>query len=300
MLAMLILVATPCVRHRSPTLLFFATWQVALGGLFPLFGFLASCANGPAWKGESPDGWIGCFEVGKIVLLPLVCWALASIYALELWRVEDRTRSWLILGCSQGVVLSGYFCLWMLAWMGQWPSVLRASRPAEILLGLAILMLPFLACGYFFHHTRQLWREGSMRKSRFWLGQLWGLPFWLGSIYNARRIYSELPEEPPPGCFVVTAAAHGHPILVGPFVPIERGGLVRRANIQLLTFWELERCWTVRLPRSHQAFRRVYNPVGRKLARFIARPWLADAAYLALKPAEWLAALTLKLTSYKL
>lgn len=289
----LLLVAAPAIRQRLWLLLVGASWRVILGMLLPLAAFIASCAEEPAWKGASPGGWIGCFDAAKFVLLPLAAWALACVYALEVWRVEQRARSWLVLGCSQGAVVSGYFCLRLLSSVTAWPGFFRVQGLGEVLCVLAILMMPFVVYAYFAYRTRQLWRESGMSKIKFWLSQLWGLPFWIGALFNARRIYDNLPDEPPQGCFVVTAAARGHAQLVGPFVLHTRHGLVRSVNRQLLTFWAFERRWQATAPRTHRAFRRCYNVAGRRLARRLNNPWLADAAYLALKPAEWFAAFTL-------
>jgi hypothetical protein len=48
-------------------------------------------------------------------------------------------------------------------------------------------------------------------------------------------------------------------------------------------------------PRLHIVLRRIYDVVGKTLARKIQNPFMADIAYVALKPAEWLARLILKI-----
>ncbi len=194
-----------------------------------------------------------------------------------------------MLGCSQGAVVSGYFCLRLLCSSSSGPGFFGARGLGEVLLVCALLAMPFVACAYFGYRTRQLWCESGMSKFKFWFSQLWGFPFWVGALLNARRIYSNLPDEPPQGCFVVTAASRGHAAVVGPFEAHERNGVVRRVNRQLLTLWAFETRWQTRAPQSHRAFRRVYNVLGRRCARCLRNRWLADAAYLALKPAEWLA-----------
>lgn len=289
-----LLAVAPAIQRRSWLALIGASWRVVLAMLLPLAAFIVTCADEPSWKGASRGGWIGCFDAAKLVLLPLVAWSLACVYALEIWRVEQRAKSWLVLGCSQGAVVSGYFCLRILIYVFAWPDSLPARGLGEVLLLFAILLMPFVVCAYFAYRTRQLWRESEMSKLKFWLSQLWGLPFWIGALFNARRIYANLPDEPPQGCFVVTAAARGHAQLVGPFVPHARHGRVRPVNHQLLTFWAFEQRWQATAPRTHRAFRRLYNTVGPRLARRLTNPWLADAAYLALKPAEWLVARLLR------
>jgi hypothetical protein len=66
---------------------------------------------------------------------------------------------------------------------------------------------------------------------------------------------------------------------------------VRFANQQLITLWQLEALWRTTALRSHTIFRRGYNLFGPIIARRITSPWVADAAYVALKPAELLARL---------
>jgi hypothetical protein len=131
-----------------------------------------------------------------------------------------------------------------------------------------------------------------MRSARcpFWsygLTLLLSLPFWAACLRSARMIYDRLPDTAPRGCFVVTAAGRGHQRLVGPFLQMNRRGCIRRVNRQLATFWQFEDAWQAGAPRSHAAFRRVYNRIGSRIARRIVSPWTADVVFLALKPAEW-------------
>ena len=46
-------------------------------------------------------------------------------------------------------------------------------------------------------------------------------------------------------------------------------------------------------PRTHHLLRRTYNSIGPRLAAVTIRPLAADLAYVALKPAEWIAWLAL-------
>lgn len=48
-------------------------------------------------------------------------------------------------------------------------------------------------------------------------------------------------------------------------------------------------------PSLHRWIRKIYDVAGRRLARRIQNPFLADAAYLLLKPWEWSAGLVLKI-----
>jgi hypothetical protein len=59
------------------------------------------------------------------------------------------------------------------------------------------------------------------------------------------------------------------------------------ANRQLATFWALENAWQNQWPASYRGFRRVYNVMGPVVAACLRNAWLADLAYLCLKPLEW-------------
>ena len=47
-------------------------------------------------------------------------------------------------------------------------------------------------------------------------------------------------------------------------------------------------------PRLHAALRAVYDRFGPRLAASMTHPLLADVAYMAIKPAEWLATALLR------
>ena len=91
----------------------------------------------------------------------------------------------------------------------------------------------------------------------------------------------------------LSAATQGHVRIVGPFLEIERYGISRNVNHQLLTFWTFEQARHARSPRTHAWFRAIYNRHGPRLAARIRSPWTADLAYLMLKPIELLIRVTL-------
>jgi hypothetical protein len=64
-------------------------------------------------------------------------------------------------------------------------------------------------------------------------------------------------------------------------------------QLQVLKFAEL--ALLAVKPRWHASLRRMYDVVGKSLARRIHSPFLADIAYLLLKPFEWLARWLLKM-----
>jgi hypothetical protein len=75
----------------------------------------------------------------------------------------------------------------------------------------------------------------------------------------------------------------------GAFFEVEHGGGRVRANRQLITLWQFENLWQSKWPQSHRSFRRFYNRFGPIVAEQIKLPWLADMAYIAIKPVELVA-----------
>ncbi len=109
------------------------------------------------------------------------------------------------------------------------------------------------------------------------------LASWAWALAQAQQHYASLPTERPQPCFVVGAAARGHPWLVRSWML--GGRPVTRQLILLKAFeFQLER----HAPRTHRALRSVYNRIGPVVAKRIRSPWSADLVYLALKPLEWL------------
>jgi hypothetical protein len=76
---------------------------------------------------------------------------------------------------------------------------------------------------------------------------------------------------------------------------IEQHGLPRVANSQLRTFWKFERLWACHSPGTHRLFRRFYNRLGPQIAARVKSRFVADVVYLALKPFEAVAILTIRL-----
>jgi hypothetical protein len=155
--------------------------------------------------------------------------------------------------------------------------------------------VPFYVAAWYWLRAVQLLRASKLSLLTHALSLLFTAPLWIGSLIWSKRIYDALPDQRP-SCFVVTAASRGHPTLVGPFTEITHRGRSRRANGQLATFWRLEERWQAGEPASHRVFRRIYNRVGPLIARRVRHPLLADAVWLALKPAELLVRLILRLT----
>ncbi len=272
-LILLALALPPALAKKSWGWFVLATGLSFVGVVLPLFVFLFSSFLVPEWKGACAHGALDCFIVGKLALTPFVVAAAAAWYRVEVLRVDPIPRRWVVVGLFLGAVIATVCCafglvscgfqLWL--WVPGGVAVWYSLRAGQLI----------RAAGY------GLWT---------YLGALLAtLPFWWLSWCWSCSVYASLPDRAPSGCFVVTAAGRGHAKLVGPFVVITHHGRRRSANLQLLTFWRFENRWRNQSPSSHAAFRAVYNRVGPAVAARITSPWLADLAYLAIKPVEFAA-----------
>ncbi len=139
-------------------------------------------------------------------------------------------------------------------------------------------------------------RNSGVKRLRFSLAQLLGVVTWLAAYLGAWRTsvlwmlqeYAKLPTTPPEGCYVSTAAARGHRRLVGAEEYAARSGKVYRVNDQMRYLKAAELLLAALSPPAHRVCRQIYDLIGPKLAARLVHPLLADAAYLSLKPAEWL------------
>jgi len=124
---------------------------------------------------------------------------------------------------------------------------------------------------------------------------------WRYAIESMMLEYSNLPTSDP-NCYVSAVAAKGHPRLVGttskrttskstPFQGDGRGGNGSgQVNRQMKRLKFLEFALQAVAPKLHRSIRRFYNCSGPKAARLLSHSiWLADFAFLTLKPLEWLA-----------
>lgn len=140
-------------------------------------------------------------------------------------------------------------------------------------------------------------------ETKFTLYRGLGLAAWLGTYIAAWRfdilkmfeLYAALPPQPPPDCYIATAAAQGHPQFVRSQTVRHSDGRSMQVNRQLQVLKCAELALLAISPRLHTVLRRIYDVVGKTLARKIQNPFMADIAYLALKPSEWLARSILKM-----
>ena len=140
--------------------------------------------------------------------------------------------------------------------------------------------------------SRWLWKY---YESKFTFTRGLGIFAWLSSYVFALRfnilkmfeLYAALPTEPP-NCYIATAAAKGHPRFVGSQEVTLANGKSMRVNRQLQRLKALEIALMGVSGSGHRMMRRVYDVLGKWLAKRIQNPLLADMAYLILVPIELL------------
>lgn len=138
-------------------------------------------------------------------------------------------------------------------------------------------------------------------ETKFSFAQGFGIFAWLSAYAFALRfnilkmfeLYNALPTEPP-NCYIATAAANGHPNFVGSQEMTLANGKSMRVNRQLQRLKALEIVLMGVSAPSHRMMRRVYDVLGKRLAKHIQNPILADIAYLILIPVELVSFFVLK------
>ena len=141
------------------------------------------------------------------------------------------------------------------------------------------------------------------QETKFTLPRGLGTFAWLSAYTFALRfnilkmfeLYNALPTEPP-NCYIATAAAKGHPRFVGSREVTLASGKSMPVNRQLQRLKAFEIALMSVSAPSHRMMRRVYDVLGKWLAKQIQNPLLADIAYLILVPVELLSFFVLKST----
>jgi hypothetical protein len=212
------------------------------------------------------------------------------ILCFAIWsRPWFRGRIKLYCWVAVAVVAAGLMVL---------PDGLRACL-AVVLFG-SLVLAPGLTLTTFVHLsflTRHRHKETAEPRWVFytWIAG-WLVAYsaaWTKSYFAAIEAYYQLPLTSP-GCYIATAAAQGHRRIVRSWPAGDR-----RINGQLALLKAGERRLENRLPRVHRLMRRVYDGIGPGMARQMRHPWIADLAYLTLKPIEWLTTAVLARSSIR-
>jgi uncharacterized protein DUF6688 len=245
----------------------------------PVYAFFLSGFAAPNWKGACHYRWLDCFHLGKLALTPLVLWACAAFYVIEILKPEKMYRPLVVFGIINGAIVSSICFIFGL--------VIHTSPDEKYL-----PFFPFFVAVIYSLVCIRAIRKSKLDFKLYFFTLLGLIPFWAISIFWSIKHYFSLPDQPPPRtCFIVTAALHGHNSVVGPFMKNNCGGVSRTVNHQLLTFWEFEKIWQHRSPQTHKVFRCIYNRIGPVISRRVTSPLAADIIYLLIKPFEFLAAI---------
>lgn len=130
-----------------------------------------------------------------------------------------------------------------------------------------------------------------------WLGIAAGwYVSWRAAVDLMFEVYSSLPTNR--NCYVTSAAANGHPSLVGGQLPTLRQPPGNEAKNREVVTLQMQRCKFVEIclvtacPKLHARVRKIYDKLGPPLAKLCGcNVWFADAAFLMCKPIEWVAIL---------
>jgi len=102
----LVVAAVPAIFQKSWRRFFLNVPIFFLGFFLPLYFYIFNTLSFCTTSLVPPSDWI-CwtgFYAKKLALLPLFLWASAAMYEVEIWRVENRIRLWIVLGLLMGAV----------------------------------------------------------------------------------------------------------------------------------------------------------------------------------------------------
>jgi hypothetical protein len=294
--------------------------------LYPLLlysmGCLAMLTGRPAHYAKSGWIWLGVFS--------------GVVIAVEYWSLfvaaSTNESAQLPLSYALALFLSGFAVAvpWFAARVVVF-AVVQLAEPHKsglvmlvqiaVAIGLVILILfgfPYVAVLCLFCSTP--WAVVAYGSAAIWLIMRRGTPYFrytlaqlltamtaLAANFAAWRTayqimldeYARLPTAAPHDCFVCSAAARGHSIVVRSATFCRAGGESIVVNDQLRTLKALEILILSLSPAAHRGLRKVYDCVGPRLAAALVHPLAADAGYFALKPIEWPARLLLCVVLHK-
>lgn len=150
----------------------------------------------------------------------------------------------------------------------------------------------------------RVFRDSSTLSKNFSLLQFLTTVTWIGTFLGLCRAsvlaslaeYSKLPLEPPEGCYIATAASSGHSRFVGINEELCQAFPVNRQLCRLKAF---ELMLQTLAPPLHRGLRKAYNSAGPIAAGKIQNRFLADIAFVLLKPAEWFAMFCVRVVAGK-
>jgi hypothetical protein len=197
------------------------------------------------------------------------------------------------------IIISGLLFIGILFQVMRYLDSGNAFTPVFFLLGWMLISAPFwslLIMGQTSLHLLKNY-ETKLTFAHGIGSVIWLVAFieaWRFGILKTLELYAALPANPP-NCYIATAAARGHARIVGSREVILANGQSMRVNAQLQRLKCGELALLETFPYMHKTLRIIYDVVGKKLARRMQNPFLADVAYIFLKPFEWITILALQL-----
>ncbi len=224
--------------------------------------------------------WMIGISLVAFLIGVLVLWAVVSLVFFGFDKLTPIGRKWAILLALTCFIIHAA----LLALVTPPPGF------SAIIVIVPGIFSPFLALFVYAYASRSIY-VAARQPFRFSLLRIMGVTTWASAYFAAWRgsvqlmliEYNKLPTEDT--CFVCSAAAHGHPALVGSF-EVQQGSIVR-ANRQMQVLKTGEFVFQVAMPGLHRLVRKVYNRTGPQVASVVAkRRWLASLAFLMFKPLE--------------
>jgi hypothetical protein len=230
------------------------------------------------------------YSIDSFAYLILLTWILPFVFRMIYrWAVDKWTSARVnkvLFLCISGGLLVGALAT-------------RGGLPFFILVGIT-MAAPFWSFLLALRASIWLIKNHETKLTR---PRRLGLTAWAATYVVALRfdilkmweLYAALPPEPPPDCYIATAAARGHPQFVHAWMVQGADGKTIQVNLQLQRLKCAELALMAVNPRLHRRLRRIYDRAGKVLARCIQESLLADFAYFLLKPWEWLAMVLLRM-----
>lgn len=254
----------------------------------PLLAWWNSFSLEPPWPASEVAGWTSCLTTTSYVWLPVILGSAAAMYAVVALGVTRPAwvRAGLLMGCLAALFLTN---------AGRIYAACERASGLERTIG--TVFWPGVTFSAYLVALGLTSRHACMTPRSAVTVSVVGLAAAAANIGAAMARMGRLPYQTPTHCYVVTAATKGHARLVRPLHEETRGATVIRVNRQLITLRAFEALWRRASPRTHGLARAVYDRVGPRIAARIGNAWVADAAYVSLKPLEWIAAAVLRAVS---
>ena len=290
--------------------------------MFPLLGYCIASMWAYLHHNQKLESFIWRLGIYSGVIVALWYWFLFGVVINEMaenWGAGIAANVLLIVisAAIAGVCGAILFVTWVALTkpIAEKRYAFQIFGILSLILVVSIFFVPYILGGLIFgtlyfgvyfalltysYVAYKVFRDSSSSSKTFSLVQFLSVVTWLGAFMGLCRLsvvlslkkYSTLPLEPPEGCYVATAAARGHKGFVGIQDDLCNAFPV---SLQLCRLKAFELTVRTLCPAFHCGLRKFYDHGGPLAASCICNRYLADAAYVLLKPAEWLAMAVLRI-----